>query len=85
MILKNEKMKINKNKLRNSEILLNIYFPSLLLMIPAHIPHICNLFNKFDENLCFMVDCFENEIPHFLDIKVFQLGPIIYRKNTHTG
>ena len=58
---------------------------TLLLVIPADIPHICNLFNKFDENLCFMVDCFENEIPHFLDIKVFQLGPIIYRKNTHTG
>ena len=58
---------------------------TLLLVIPADIPHTCNQFNKFDENLCFIVDCFENEIPHFLDIKVFQLGPIIYRKNTHTG
>ena len=29
-ILKNEKMKINKNKLHNSEILLTIYYPSHL-------------------------------------------------------
>ena len=56
-----------------------------LLVIQADIPHICNLFNKFDENLCFIEDCFGNEIPYFLDINVFQLGRIIYRKNTHTG
>ena len=47
--------------------------------------YIYNLFNKFDKSLCFIVDCFENEILHYLDIKIFQLGPIIYRKNNHTG
>ena len=42
-------------------------------MVPADIPYTDNLFNKFDKNV--MVDCFGNEIPHFLDIKVLQLGP----------
>ena len=42
-------------------------------MVPANIPYIDNLFNKFDKN--FIVDSSENEIPHFLDIKVLQLGP----------
>ena len=41
-------------------------------MVPADIPYIDNLFNKFDKN--FIVDSSENEIPHFLDIKVLQLG-----------
>ena len=58
---------------------------TLLLVIPADIPYICILFNKFDGNLCYIVDCFGKEIPYFLDIKVFQLGRIIYRKNTHIG
>ena len=42
-------------------------------MVPADIPYTDNLFNKFDKNV--MVDCFGNEIPHFLDIKVLQRGP----------
>ena len=36
-------------------------------------------------NLCFTVDCFENEVPHFLDIKISTLGPTIYGKNTCTS
>ena len=36
-------------------------------------------------NLCFTVHCFENEVPHFLDIKISPLGPTIYRKNTYTS
>ena len=42
---------------------------TLLLVKPADIPHIHNLFNKFDKNLRFTVDRFENEVPHFREIK----------------
>ena len=38
---------------------------TLLLVEPADLPHRHNLFNKFDKNLCFTVDRFENEVPHF--------------------
>ena len=58
---------------------------TLLLAKPADIPHMHNLFNKFDKNLRFTVDKFENEVPHFLDIKISPIGLIIYRKSTHTG
>ena len=42
---------------------------TLLLLKPVDIPHMHNLFNKFDKNLRFTVDRFENEVPHFLDTK----------------
>ena len=58
---------------------------TFLLVKPVDITHIHNLFNKFDKNLRFTVDRFENEVPHFLDIKISLLGLTIYRKNTHTG
>ena len=58
---------------------------TLLLVKPANISHMHNLFNKFDKNLLFAVDSFENEVPYFLDIKISTLGLTIYRKNTHTG
>ena len=51
---------------------------ALLLVKPADILHIHNLFNKFDKNLCFTVDRFENEVLHFLDIKISSLGLTIY-------
>ena len=62
-------------KLANSEIssYISDILAQLLLVVPADIPYIDNLFNKFDKN--FIVDWSENEIPHFLDIKVLQLGP----------
>ena len=44
-----------------------------------------NLINSFHKNLRVTVDRFENEMPHFLDIKMSAQGLIIYRKNTHTG
>ena len=61
-------------KLANSEIssYISDILAQLLLVVPADIPYIDNLFNKFDKN--FIVDCSENEMPHFLDIKVLQLG-----------
>lgn len=39
---------------------------TILLVKPADIPHIHNLFNKFDKNLRFLMDHFENEITVFL-------------------
>ena len=56
---------------------------TLLLVKPADLPHMHNLINKFDKNLRFTVDSFENEVPHFLDIKISPLGLKIYQKNTH--
>ena len=44
-----------------------------------------NLINSFHKNLRVTVDRFENEMPHFLDIKMSAQGLTIYRKNTHTG
>ena len=58
---------------------------TLLLVKLADIPHIHNLFNKSDKNLRFIVDRFENDVPHFLDIKMSILGLTVYRKNTHTS
>ena len=58
---------------------------TLLLVKLADIPHIHNLFNKSDKNLRFIVDRFENDVPHFLDIKMSILGLTVYRKHTHTS
>ena len=58
---------------------------TVLLVKPADIPHIHNLFNKLHKNLRFTVECFENAVSHFLDIKISPLGLKIYGKNTQTG
>ena len=47
---------------------------TLLLVKPAEIAHIYNLFKKIDETLGFRVDGSENEEPHLLDIKISALG-----------
>ena len=52
---------------------------------PEDIQLVQDMFNSFHENLRFTVDRFENEVPHFLDIKMSAQGLTIYRKNTHTG
>ena len=51
---------------------------TILLVKPADIPHIHNLLNKFDKNLRFLMDHFENEIQYFLAIKTSPLGLTIY-------
>ena len=43
------------------------------------------LLNSFDKNLKFIVDLFENEFPHFLDLEMSPDGISIYRKDTYTG
>ena len=58
---------------------------TLLLVKLADILCISYLFNKFNKNSHITVDRFEREVTHFLDIKIYLLGPTIYRKNTHTG
>ena len=46
---------------------------TLLLVKPADILLIHNLSNEFGKKLRFIVDRFENEVPHFLDIKSLHL------------
>ena len=58
---------------------------TLLLIKPEDIQLVQDMFNSFHENLRFTVDRFENEVPHFLDIKMSAQGLKIYRRNTHTG
>ena len=53
---------------------------ALLLVKLADIPHIHNLFNKFDKTYVS-----QWIVPHFLDIKISPLGLTIYLKDTHTG
>lgn len=45
---------------------------TLLSVTPADIGPMHNLFNKFDKSLCFTVDRFENEVPHFVNINLSQ-------------
>ena len=42
---------------------------TVLLIKPEDIQLVQDMFNSFHENLSFRVDRFENEVPHFLDIK----------------
>ena len=56
---------------------------TLFLVKPADIPHMHNLFNKFDKNLRFTVEDFANDVPHFLEIS--PIGLINYGKSTHTS
>ena len=56
---------------------------TLLLIKSEDIQLVQDMFNSFHVNLCFTVDRFENEVPHFLDIKMSAQGLTIYRKNTH--
>ena len=43
------------------------------------------MFNSFHVNQDFTVDKFENEVPHYLDIKMSAQGLTVYPKNTHSG
>ena len=41
--------------------------------------------NRFDKNLRFTVDTFENVVPHFLDLELRNDGISLYKKATNTG
>ena len=58
---------------------------TLLVVKPSQIDRIQKAFNKFDKNIKFTVDRFENEVPHFLDIEITPDGLNIFRKDTNTG
>ena len=58
---------------------------TLLLIKNDDIEAIKIEFEKFDSNLKFTYDTFENENPHFLDIEITNNGLKVYRKDTFTG
>ena len=58
---------------------------TLLVVKPQDISCIHKLLNSFDKNLKFTIDLFENEVPHFPDLKMSPDGISIYRKDTNTG
>ena len=43
---------------------------TLLVMKPENVSQVHKALNKFDNNLCFTVDMFQNEVPHFLDLEL---------------
>ena len=56
-----------------------------ILVNTNNIPLLLEKFNSFHKNLKFMVDRFENNFVHFLDIKISCDGTDVYRKSTRTG
>ena len=58
---------------------------TLLLMKRTTITTILEHFHKFNRNIRFTFDLFENSTPHFLDINIASDGLGIYRKDTVTG
>ena len=58
---------------------------TLLVVTPQDVSRIHKLLNGFDKNLKFTVDLFENEVLHFLDLKISLDGISIYRKDTNAG
>ena len=58
---------------------------TLLLLKEDDIERVKSELEKFDSNLKFTYDKFEDETPHFLDIEITSNGLRIYRKETFTG
>ena len=58
---------------------------TLMMVKPESIDKVHKEFEKFDQNLKFTVDKFENEVPRFLDIEIAPDGLSIYSKPTQTG
>ena len=58
---------------------------TLMLMKPSDIQLVKDEFEKFDKNLKFTFETFEDILPHFLDIEIHNDGLKIYRKETFTG
>ena len=58
---------------------------TLLLIKEEDIERVKSELEKFDSNLKFTYDKFEDENPHFLDIEITSNGLKIYRKDTFTG
>ena len=58
---------------------------TLLLIKREDVDRVKIEFEKFDKNLKFTYDLFENKNPHFLDIEITPAGLKIFRKDTFTG
>ena len=58
---------------------------TLLVIKPDNVKEVHNSLNKFDKNLRFTVDMFQNKVPHFLDLELSPDGISIFRKDTNTG
>lgn len=87
-IIMTECEKVVVNELCNNGIIkfyMRYVDDTLLLVKRQHIETILEAFNKFDPNLVFTVDKFENTVPHFLDLEISPNGLTIFRKDTHTG
>ena len=62
------------------------YVDDTLLLIKRNtITTILEHFHKFDRDIRFTFDLFENSTPHFLEINIASEGLGIYRKDTFTG
>ena len=58
---------------------------TLLVMKSENVSQVHKALNKFDNNLRFTVDMFQNEVPHFLDLELSPDGITIFRKDTNTA
>ena len=57
----------------------------LLVIKPNDTERVHQALKKFDKNLCFTVDRFDDVIPHFLDLELRDDGIALYKKPTNTG
>ena len=57
---------------------------TLLAIKRADISYVLNKLNRFNDNLKFTVDTYENCVPHFLDIEIYPSILGIYHKHTQT-
>ena len=51
---------------------------TLLVIKPDNVKEVHNSLNKFDKNLRFTVDMFQNKVPHFLDLELSPDGISIF-------
>ena len=58
---------------------------TLLLIKEKDVELVKAEFEKFDKNLKFTYDMFEDKNPHFLDMEITPSGLKIFRKSTFTG
>ena len=58
---------------------------TLLVIKPDNVKEVHNSLNKFDKNLRFTVDMFQNKVPHFLDLELSPDGISIFRTDTNTA
>ena len=58
---------------------------NLSVIKPDNVKEVHNFLNKFDKNLRFIVDMFQNKVPHFLDLELSPDGILIFLKDSNTG